>query len=290
MNDFGVLVSEFERAGLKHATRSRVRWWLKQRDVSAAFVELFFKRVLRSGAWEPFEGDKLPSKTREERAGYRDAARAVRTVTLRPLRRTLLITLGMIAILPAWLYFMHHAGRMGEWFAWIQAAIFGIPAFVLGAVRLFRFARPNQIEVHSERATVKRRGEVHAEIHRDEIRFVGVARHTDAEVRSALPRRQRRLGLVMGSYENDNWVMYAERTDGSVLILADHLRRQTARAAASQLEQALELEKRAQVQARVEHEAADESADEVLAAQDDESVAASVQDRADSDVKSTGTR
>lgn len=283
MNDFGALVSEFERAGLKHATRSRVRWWLKQRDVSAAFVELFFKRVLQSRAWEPFEGQELPEETRQESAGYREAARSIRTITLRPPIRSLLLTVGFISIFPAWLLFMVEYGRLGDWFAWVQLSLV-LPPLLFGVLRLFRFIRPDRIEVQSERANSKRGDLVRSALHRDEVAFVGVAQHSDAVVLSALSTRDRRLGFLLGSYRDNAWTVFVQRLDGTVIILGDHLHEKTARAAALRLEQALELEKRARVQARVETD------EEELATQDDESVAASVEDRADSDVKSTGTR
>lgn len=281
MNDFGALVNEFERAGLKHATRSRVRWWLKQRDVSAPFVELFFKRVLRSGAWEPFQGEELPEETRRESAGYREAARSIRTITLRPPYRSLLLTFGFMAILPAWLLFLFQHDRLGDWFAWVQLMLV-LPPLFFGALRFFRFVRPDRIEIESERASSKRGDTVRAALHRDEVAFIGVARQSDAVVRSAMSKRDRQLGVLLGSYENNAWTVFAQRMDGTVVILGDHLRQETARATALRLEQALELEKRARVQARVE--------EEELATQDDESIAASVKDRADSDVKSTGTR
>lgn len=225
--------------------------------MSAADAASFFRSVLESGSWEPFEGDDLPEQTHHGSGGYRDAARTTRTITLRPPKRSLLLTVGFLMILPLWISFAIRHG-LDDWLAWLQVCV-GVPPTLFGIVQLYRFLRPARIEVDSRRATT-RGGET---IGRDEVRFVDVARHTDATVRGVLPKRW--VGLFLGGYKENVWVLYAQRSDGSVVILGDHLDEKVARAAALRLEQALELGERAQVEARVEELVEDEtttSADE----------------------------
>ena len=237
------LISRFESDELKHASRSRVAWWLEVQCASPTDIPSFFRRVVERGSWEPFEGEDLPEQKRHE-GGYRDAARAIRTITLRPPKRSLLLTIGFLMILPWWISIAVRDG-LDDWFAWLQVCV-AIPPTLFGAVQLFRFLRPERIDVESGRAST--RGDT---LHRDEVRFVDVARHTEATARAVLPKPGRYVGVLLDHYKDNMWIVYARKTDGTVVLLADHLNEKVARAAAFRLERALELTG-AQTRARVD--------------------------------------
>lgn len=274
------LVALFEVAGLKHASRSHLQWWLEHEGASSSLASKVTERLLREQLWEPFDGEsRLTRETRRVRAGYRDAARTIRAVTLHPTKRSLVLSLVLIAILPVWIGYLFAPGGGAVWARVMQALIFGLPPFVAGALRLARFLRPDRIQIEHERARAMRGRTLLAEIQRDAIAFIGVAQmghETIHEASKRLPRS--RLAWLTAHYQSGSWAVYAKLADDSVVVLADHLDVTTARATALLLEDELELlvlVREERVQARVEVDSA--------VAEHDEAIAAGVEDGADGD-------
>lgn len=278
MSDVDTLIPRFEAATMKTASRSRMKWWLDQEGADASLRKAFIRRVLDWGLWQPWDkvDSRLASETRRVSAGYRDAARSIRAITLHPTRRSILGALGLMSLLLVWLAYLFLGGSV-QWARLVQALIFGLPPFLAGALRLARAVRPGRIELSRSELRATRGGLTLGEVRIDEIAFVDFARITDPEVNQVIEDLPRgKLNWLTGSYKSGAWAVYAQLHDGTVVVLADHIDETTAKATVIHLERELEL---GTVRVRVDGSAA----------QDDESVAARVHDGTDGDAERTAT-